>query len=318
MAHVISAEGLKVDPNKVKAIHKMPQPTDKQGVLRVLGMANYVQKFAPNLAETTTPLRDLIKKDNEFVWDDQVHGQCLSEIKHTLTQTPVPKFFDPDLPTVLQCDASQSGLGACLLQQGHPIAYTSRSLTPTEAQYAQIEKELLAIVFGMEKFEGYTYGHKVLVDTDHKPLESIMKKGLLSAPKRLQRMLLRLQKFDIEMTYKKGTELYIADTLSRAYLPMTGCESQGDSEDVMLTDIRSPTEIEAEQIDMAQFLPIRDETLQEIKLSSESDADLRALTTLLTQGWPDSKTKVPIQLHGYYTFREELTAQNGLVYKGKE
>ena len=317
MGHVISAEGLKVDPNKVKAIHEMPQPTDKQGVLRVLGMANYVQKFAPNLAETTTPLRDLIKKDNEFVWDDQVHGQCLSEIKQTLTQAPVLKFFDPDLPTVLQCDASQSGLGACLLQQGHPIAYASRSLTPTEAQYAQIEKELLAIVFGMEKFEGYTYGRKVLVDTDHKPLESIMKKGLLSAPKRLQRMLLRLQKFDVEVTYKKGTELYIADTLSRAYLPMTGCESQGDSEDVMLTDIRSPTEIEAEQIDMAQFLPIRDETLQEIKLSSESDADLTALTTLLTQGWPDSKTKVPIQLHGYYTFREELTAQNGLVYKGE-
>ena len=104
-------------------------------------------------------------------------------------------------------------------------------------QYAQIEKELLAIVFGMEKFEGYTYGRKVLVDTDHKPLESIMKKGLLSAPKRLQCMLLRLQKLDIEVTYKKGTETYIADTLSRAYLPMTGCESQGDSEDVMLTDI---------------------------------------------------------------------------------
>ena len=207
-----------------------------------------------------------------------------------MTQAPVLKFFVPDLPTVLQCDASQSGLGVCLLQQDHPIAYASRSLTPTEAQYAQIEKELLAIVFGMEKFEGYTYGPKELVDTDHKPLESIMKKGLLSAPG------------DIEVTYKKGTELYIADTLSHAYLPMTGCESQGDSEEVMLTDIRSPTEIEAEQIDMAQFLPIRDETLQEIKLLSESDADLRALTTLLTQGWPDSKTKVPIQLHGYYTF----------------
>ena len=113
IGHVISAEGLKLDPNKVKAKHEMPQPTDKQGVFRVLGMANYVQKFAPNLAETTTPLRDLMKKDNEFVWVDQVHGQCLSEIKQTLTQAPVLKFFDPDLPTVLQCDATSSSFFRC-------------------------------------------------------------------------------------------------------------------------------------------------------------------------------------------------------------
>ena len=84
------------------------------------------------------------------------------------------------------------GLGACLMQDGHPVAYASRSLTPTEVQYAQIEKELLAIVFAMEKFETYLYGRKVLVESDHKPLEAIFKKSLLSAPKRLQRMLLRL------------------------------------------------------------------------------------------------------------------------------
>lgn len=89
------------------------------------------------------------------------------------------------MPT-LQCDASMHGLGACLMQDGHPVAYASRSLTPTEVQDAQIEKELLAIVFGMEKFETYLYGRKVLVESDHKPLEAIFKKGLLNAPKRLQ------------------------------------------------------------------------------------------------------------------------------------
>ena len=317
LGHVISAEGLKIDPNKIKAIHEMPDPSDKQGVLRILGMANYVQKFAPNLSELTTPLRELIKKDTEFFWDEHVHGKCFSEIKKTLTQAPVLKYFNPELPAVLQCDASQSGLGACLLQNGHPIAYASRSLTPTEVQYAQIEKELLAIVFGVEKFEGYTYGRKVLVETDHKPLDNIMKKSLLDAPKRLQRMLLRLQKFDLEVVYKKGTELYIADTLSRAYLPMTNCEREIDREEVILMDNRSPTEVETEYVKMAQFLPVRNETLQGIREATENDGDLRALATLVRQGWPDKNTRVPPQIRSYFTFREELTAQSGLVYKGE-
>ena len=160
-------------------------PTDKEGVQRVLGMINYVQKFAPNLADLAEPLRELVKKDNEFVWDKDVHGQCLDQVKQVLTQAPVLKFFDPQKKTVLQCDASMSGLGACLMQDEHPVAYASRALTPTETNYAQIEKELLAIVFGVERFEGYVYGRKIFIDTDHKPLESIMKKSLLSAPKRL-------------------------------------------------------------------------------------------------------------------------------------
>ena len=96
----------------------------------------------------------------------------LDQVKQVLTQAPVLKFFDPQKKTVLQCDATMSGLGACLMQDEHPVA----------------------IVFGVERFEGYVYGRKIFIDTDHKALESIMKKSLSSAPKRLQRMLLRLQK----------------------------------------------------------------------------------------------------------------------------
>ena len=92
------------------------------------------------------------------------------------------KFFDPQKKTVLQCDASRSGLGACLMQDGHPVAYASRALMPTETNYAQIEKELLAIVFGVERFEGYVYGRKTFIYIDHKPLESIMKKSRFSVP----------------------------------------------------------------------------------------------------------------------------------------
>lgn len=252
-----------------------------------------------------------MKNDNEFLWEEEVHGKCLEDVKQVLTQAPVLKFFDPQKKTVLQCDASMSGLGACLLQDGHIVAYASRALTPAETNYAQIEKELLSIVFGVERFESYVYGREVFVDTDHKPLESIMKKSLLSAPKRLQRMLLCLQKFDL-------IEMHMADPLSRAYLPLVK-EEEDAKEDVWgVTDERSPTEIETEYVNMAEFaVPIRQTTLCDIRSETELDADLSALATMIIQGWPDSKTNVPPKLQNYFPFREELSLQNGVVFKGE-
>jgi len=317
MGHIISSEGLQADPNKLKAINEMPPPTDKEGVQRVQGMINYVQKFAPNLADLAKPLRELVKKDNEFLWDKEVHGQCLDQVKQVLTQAPVLKFFDPQKTTVLQCDASMSGLGACLMQDRHPVAYASRALTPTETNYAQIQKKLLAIVFGVERFEGYVYGRKTFIDTDHKSLESIIKKSLLSAPKRLQRMLLRLQKFDLEVSYRKGTEVHMADPLSRAYLPLVKQDTVDTQEVWNVADTRSPTEVETEYIDMAESVPIRKLTLQKIKSATEVDAELQALAPIITQGWPERRADVPSQLQVYFPFRDELSIQDGVVFKGE-
>lgn len=132
MGHVVSADGLRADPTKVIAVKEMSRLADNQAVRRVLGMTNYVRKFAPNLADFTKPLRDLLKKDNQIIWEESVHGPYLEEIKHVLTRAPVLKYFDPDKQTTLQCDASMNGLGDCLMQEGHPVAFASRSLTPTE------------------------------------------------------------------------------------------------------------------------------------------------------------------------------------------
>ena len=111
-------------------------------------------------------------------------------------------------------------LGAALLQNGLPVAYSSHALTTAETIYTQVEKELLAIVFACEKFDQYVYGRdKVHVQNDHKPLEVIFKRPLVTARNRLQRMLLRLQRYSLEVTYVRGSEMYIADTLSRAYMP---------------------------------------------------------------------------------------------------
>ena len=123
-------------------------------------MVNYLQKFTSGLSEVTKPMRDLLKEDVEFVWDEGVHGECFKRMKAVIASAPVLKFFETSVEVVVQCDVSQHGLGACLTQNGQPLAYASHSPTPAESKYVQIEKELLARVFGVEKFESYVYGKR--------------------------------------------------------------------------------------------------------------------------------------------------------------
>ena len=180
---------------------------------RIIGFVTYLSKFLPKLSDICEPLRKLILKDSEFCWLDN-HDNALDEIKRLATAKPVLKYYDPKQQLVLQSDASETGLGATIMQENQPIAYASRALTDTETRYAQIEKEMLSVIFGLERFHQYTYGRTVQVRSDHKPLESILKKPLHAAPKRLQRMLLQLQKYDIRLQYTPGKEMYIADTLN--------------------------------------------------------------------------------------------------------
>ena len=117
------------------------------------------------------------------------------------------------MDVTLQCDASEKGLGASLMQQGQPVAYVSRALTDTKTRHVQIEKELLAIVFGVTKFHHDAYGCHVTIESDYKPLEVIVQKPVHSAPNCLQRMLIQLQGYDITVTYKRRKEMFVADTL---------------------------------------------------------------------------------------------------------
>lgn len=149
MGHVISDNGLKPDPAKIQGIQEMPTPQNKQDVKRLLGMMNYLQKFAPNLSETTAPMRELLKQENQFLWDEEVQGRSFRRVKQLISESPVLKYFEPKADTELQCDASEKGLGTCLMQNGQRVGYASRSMTSAETKYAQMEKELLAILFGV-------------------------------------------------------------------------------------------------------------------------------------------------------------------------
>ena len=174
------------------------------------------------------------------------------------------------------------------MQSGQPVAYASRSLSTTEKHYAQIEKEMLAIVYGLNRFERYTMGRKVVIQSDHKPLEQIQNKSLAETPKRLQRMMLAVQKFDFSIEYKKGAEMYLADTLSRAQLPETG--SAPLEQICCATSVRSDDEDEVERLKLQEYLSISDKTATLLKTASEEDKEARMLRVLISQGWPKKQT----------------------------
>ena len=178
MGNIVSEHGLKPDKRKVQAIVDMPPPNDVPSLQRLLGMARYLSQYIPNESTITDPMRELLKKNVDWQLTKS-HDAALQQLKKVMVESPTLTFCDVTQPVTIQCDASQAGLGASLLQHGKPVAYASRSLSNTEKNYAQIEKEMLSITFAVRKFHQYIYGKEcVVVENDHKPLETIMKKPL--------------------------------------------------------------------------------------------------------------------------------------------
>ena len=259
----------------------------------------------PRLAEVAQPLRDLTAKNAKFTWAKQ-HDTAFQEIKKLVVNHPVLKYYDCNSEVTLQCDASEKGLGAVLLQNGQPVAFASKTLSPTERRYAQIEKECLAIVFACQRFSQYiSRREKITVESDHKPLQAIFKKSVLAAPCRLQRMLLRLQRFNLDVTYKPGSQMYIADHLSRAYLASVGEE---DKEFQVFA-------LEIESLNPLDSLTVSSERLAQLQKATEQDTVLQTLKTTVLVGWPEQKSQVPIPIREYWNYRDEISLHNGILFK---
>ena len=291
IGQVLTSDGIKPDPKKVEAIQNISQPTDVPSVKRFHGMVNYLSKFLPNISTITEPLRQLEAKDVEWHWDEN-QQKAFEEIKKLITFHPVLRYYDVAKEVTLQCDASQSGVGAALLQEGQPVAFTSRAHTSTERNYAQIEKELLAIVHACDRVDQYVFGRDITVETDHKPLEVILQKPLLAAPKRLQRMMMQLQKYNLKVAYKRGSELYIADTLGRAYL--NSPSQVGEEEKEFIRAV--------ENVKMIKYLSISPECLRELQEKTRDDVTLHDLKRNIESGWPNQRNRVLPKTRAYYNF----------------
>ncbi|XP_072169003.1 uncharacterized protein [Diadema setosum] len=208
--NVYTKDGIKPDPKKVSDLQSLPAPTCKTELQQFLGMMTYLSPFIKDFSTKSAELRDLLKKNADFLWEVH-HQQAFESLKDEVSTTSVLQYYDTQAPVYLQCDASMCGLGAALLQrddQQHlrPIAFASKTLSPTEQRYSCIERELLAIVFGVERFHTYLYGRGFHIITDHKPLIQVTQKPLTVAPARLQRMLIHLQGYNFDVTYQRGQD----------------------------------------------------------------------------------------------------------------
>ena len=221
--------------------------------------------------------------------------------------------------TILQCDASLQGLGAWVRQvdgQGNEriVAMCSRTLTPAETRYSNIERECLAVQYGLEKFEYYLLGRHTIVETDHAPLQQIFKKNVADAPARLQRMLLKCMKFDIEIEYHPGPTIPVADALSRVVAPQKHEKDNVINNNIDMVSTSCTTD-EEHEVNFIEGIKAPINT-QRIRDEAARDPKYSMLKGYVHSGWPENRKKCPESMHEFWNFRCDLVLMDGLVMKG--
>ena len=218
VGHTVGEGQVRMEDDKIEKIEKAERPTTKKQVRAFLGLAGYYRKFIQNYAEIAAPLTNLTKKGNpeKVVWGEP-EETAFTELKRRLVERPILRMPDHNLKYVLRTDASDVGVGAILLQEYpdgvFPVAYASKKLLPREQNYAVIERECLAVVFGVKKFEKYLYGREFTLQTDHAPLAWLTRSKIQNA--RCMRWALYLQSYRFRIEIIKGKDNIGADYLSR-------------------------------------------------------------------------------------------------------
>ncbi|GJT45219.1 DNA-directed DNA polymerase [Tanacetum coccineum] len=219
LGHIVSAKGLEVDKAKIDVIKSLPYPKNVREVRSFLGHAGFYRRFIKDFSKTSQPLCKLLQKDVVFEFNDDCKI-AFDKLKELLTSSPIIQPPDWNLPFEIMSDASNYAVGAVLGQRvgksAHVIYYASRTLDSAQCNYSTTEKELLAIVFALEKFCSYLLGTKVIVYCDHAALKYLLAKK--EAKPRLIRWILLLQEFNLEIRDKKGSKNLVADHLSRVMI----------------------------------------------------------------------------------------------------
>ena len=305
LGHKITSQGIHTTKDKLDAVLKAPSPKNVQQLRSFLGLLNYYGKFIPNLAALVHPLNQLLHKNARWNWDSKCES-AFEEAKEALVSSKVLTHYDPKLPLTLAGDASAYGIGAVISHifpdgSEHPIAFASRTLSQSEQNYAQLEKEALSLIFGVKRFHQYLYGRNFTLITDHKPLLAILgpKKGIPSlAAARMQRWAVFLSAYQYDVKFK-GTQFHAnADGLSR--LPLENCSMEGLSIEPSIYNIS--------QID---FLPI---TAAKVKNATSTDPILSKVLSFILNGlWTETVTE---EMKPFQQRSTELTSENETILWG--
>ncbi|GJS29344.1 putative nucleotidyltransferase, ribonuclease H [Tanacetum coccineum] len=212
LGHIVSADGIIMDPSKVEAITKWPRPTTVTEVRSFLGLAGYYRRFVEGFSRLALPLTQLMRKGEKFVWTDE-RQESFEELKRRLVSAPILTLPSGSGGFQIYSDASKKGLGCVLMQHGKVIAYASRQLKPYEVNYPTHDLELAAVVFALKIWRHYLYGEACDIFTDHKSLKYIFTQRELNM--RQRRWLELLKDYDTNIQYHPGKANVVADALSR-------------------------------------------------------------------------------------------------------
>ena len=304
LCHTINAQGIHTTDKKVRAIVSAPSPSNLAELRSFLGLLNYYSKFLPSLASVLNPLHSLLQTGQPWKWSQSCED-AFQKAKKALVEAPILAHYDPDLPISLAGDASAYGVGAVIshtMPDGteRPVAFASRTLSTSERNYSQVEKEALSLIFGIKKFEQYLYGHRFTLITDHKPLTTILgpKQGIPSiAAARMQRWALLLSAYSYTIRFRPTQAHGNADSLS--CLPLMAEIAVGNSED--------PTVFNVRQI---ESLPVG---ASEIAAATRKDPILSKVLVCVKKGWPG---RVQDALKPYWLRQKELTIEQDTLLWG--
>lgn len=263
LGHIITTDGIKMDPEKTKTIQEFKAPTNRKQLQSYLGFLNFYRRYIKKFAHITEPLLDLVRKDNPWKWENR-HQTAFDRSKNAFIEEIITAFPDFSQPLYVNTDASNTAIGGELFQmingERATLAFASRTLKPAETRYTTTELEALALIYCCTKFRQYLIGHKIILQTDHHALTFIKQCKLTSG--RLTRWVLALQEFEFTIQYIPGKLNTAADTLTR--YPRTGEE-------------RTEARISLNKINQIKFSEELIKNIKNIAKIQEMDENLKKL-----------------------------------------
>ncbi|XP_039452532.1 uncharacterized protein K02A2.6-like [Culex pipiens pallens] len=298
LGQIMDGDGIRPDPNKTSAVASMPAPHDVPSLRSYLGAVNYYSKYVPEMRKLRYPMDQLLKAGTKWDWNDACQ-KSFDRFKELLQSPLVLTHYNPKLELVVSADASTVGIGARIAHRFpdgavKAISHASRSLTPAESNYSQIEKEGLALIFAVTRFHRMLFGRHFQLETDHKPLLSIFgsKKGIPVYTAN------RLQSFGY------------ADVLSR----LINTHIRPD-EEYVIAAIQLENTMQHIVDRSLEGLPL---TFKVIKTGTEADPVLKQVTRYVQEGWPNRKADLEdSQLQQFYLRRDGLSAVSGCLTYGE-